>query len=77
MFNPCIEEGHAVTGLESRDGHDLTRTRACSLMQADGESSNCSSGDDSDGSGKGALLDNETATSAAVQARSTCVHLSL
>lgn len=68
MFNPCIEEGQAVTGHQSSLGHDSARTHTCSLGQMD-EDSGCNSGDDSDYSGKGALLDNETATSAAIQAR--------
>lgn len=68
VFNPCIEEGHAFTGHESSLGHDSARTRTCSRGQMDGDSG-YNSGDDSDCSGKGAFLDNETATSAAIQAR--------
>lgn len=68
VFNPCIEEGQAFTGHESSLGHDSARTHTCSPGQADGDSG-YNSGDDSDCSGKGALLDNETPTSAAIQAR--------
>ncbi|CAM9591597.1 unnamed protein product, partial [Scytosiphon promiscuus] len=67
-FNTCIEEDQAATEPVDPEGHDLRRTHRCSLGQADGNSSNCSSGDDSEESSRGALLDNETATSAAVQA---------
>lgn len=68
MFNPCIEEGQAFTECESSMGHDSARVRNCSPGQVDGDSG-YNSGEDSDCSGKGALLDNETPTSAAIQAR--------
>lgn len=70
MFDPCIEEGQAFTEHESSSslGHNSARTRNCSPGQVDGDSG-YNSGDDSDCSGKGGLLDNETPASAAIQAR--------
>ena len=68
LFNPCIEEGQSFTEHESSQGHDSARSRTFSEGQVDGDSN---SGDDSEYSGKEALLDNETATSAAIQARAT------
>lgn len=50
------------------EGEDGAATRRGSLCHFD-EDSGCASGDDSDDSGKGALLDDETAASAALQAR--------
>ncbi len=71
VFNPCIEEGQAFTGHEPSQGYGSARARTCSVGQVDGDSSACNSGDDSDYSGKEGLLDNETAASAAIQARAT------
>lgn len=71
MFNPCIEEGQAFTGHESSEAHDPARSRTRSFGHVDGDSN---SGEDSDDSGKGALLDNETATSAAIQVWVTLFH---
>lgn len=68
VFKPCIEEGQAFTGHESSLGADSARIRTGSPGQADGDSG-YNSGDSSDCSGKGALLDNETPASAAIQAR--------
>lgn len=70
VSKPCIREGQIVNGRESPDDGDFGPIQTSSVGQADGDSG-CNSGDDSDGSGKGALLDNETASSAAMQARRT------
>ncbi|CAN0504825.1 unnamed protein product, partial [Ectocarpus sp. 8 AP-2014] len=67
--NPCIEEGQAFAEEEESSlAHDSPRVRTCSLGLVGADSSVCSSGDDSDDSGNGPLLDNETAASAAIQA---------
>ncbi|CAM9107710.1 unnamed protein product, partial [Ectocarpus fasciculatus] len=67
--NPCIEEGQTFAEEESSSlAHDSPRARTCSLGLVGEDSSVCSSGDDSDDSGNGPLLDNETAASAAIQA---------
>lgn len=66
MFKPCIEEGQTFTGHESLEGDDSARIHTRSFGQENGDSG-CNSGEDSDDSGKGALLDNETATSSAIQ----------
>lgn len=50
------------------EGEDAAPTKKGSLYHFD-EDSGCASGDESDDSGKGALLDDETAASAALQAR--------
>lgn len=55
-----------VSGRESSDDGDSAPIQIGGGCQVDGDS-----GDDSDGSGKGALLDNETASSAAMQARTS------
>lgn len=70
MSKPCIHEGQIISGRESPDGGDFAPIQTDSVGQVDGDSG-CNSGDDSDGSGKGALFDNETASSAAMQARRT------
>lgn len=69
MNNPCIEEGQAFAEEESSSSlaHDPPRARTCSLGLVGEDSSVCSSGDDSDDSGNGPLVDNETAASAAIQ----------
>lgn len=71
VSKPCIHEGQIVSGRESLDDGDFAPVQPGSVGQVDGDSG-CNSGDESDGSGKGALLDNETASSAAMQARRSC-----
>lgn len=53
------------------EGEDAVSTRKGSLCHFD-EDSGCASGDESVDSGKGALLDDETAASAALQASVEC-----
>ena len=70
VSKPCIHEGQIVGGRESHDDGDFAPIQTGNVGQVDADSG-CNSGDDSDDSGKGALLDNETASSAAMQARRT------
>lgn len=67
VFNPFIRKGRVRTGDDLSEGEDAAPTKKGSLCHFD-EDSGCASGDESDDSGKGALLDDETAASAALQA---------
>eukprot|EP00903_Cladosiphon_okamuranus_P019656 g18070.t4 len=66
VFDPCIEEGQACTEHDFSPGDESAPTRTYSPGQVDGDRDYKSG--DSDSSGNGALLDNETPTSAAIQA---------
>lgn len=73
VFNSSIREGQAV----NEDGSSATNHSpggTASVRQIDGDSG-CNSGDDSDDSTEGALLDDETAASAAMQARTIALPL--